>query len=82
MTRKRAPQTRHTLRRNTMSIMKGFIDFMVRFNENYGSMGWLDGFHGTNKTYLKSIQAKRSFIIYGLTPATEIIPDDGNQKEK
>jgi len=47
----------------------------LKFNVNYGVMGWLDTFHGTNKLFNDSYQSKRHIVYFSLTPPWESSPD-------
>ncbi|XP_065331653.1 fatty acid hydroxylase domain-containing protein 2-like [Cloeon dipterum] len=51
----------------------------LKFNQNYGSIGFLDYLHGTDAKWRKSVQFKRHFVINGLKPATQIVPVKGSQ---
>ena len=53
--------------------IKTFLFF--RFNDNFGSMGWLDWFHGTDKRYRKTAEHQRHGFLLTLTPAKIHIPD-------
>lgn len=36
---------------------------MIRFNGNYGVLGWLDYFHGTDKNFRKSDSFKKHKLL-------------------
>ena len=47
-----------------------------RFNVNYGSLGILDEFHGTDALFKKSKAFNRHVTLTSLKSARELIPDD------
>jgi len=47
-----------------------------RFNVNYGSLGILDEFHGTDALFKKSKEFNRHVTLTSLKSARELIPDD------
>ncbi|XP_063970313.1 fatty acid hydroxylase domain-containing protein 2-like [Lytechinus pictus] len=50
----------------------------LKFTNNYGVLGLLDWFHGTDVNYKKSKQFLRHKTLYGITPISQLIPDDKN----
>ena len=53
----------------------------LKFNNNYGSTGFLDWVHGTDLEYRKSVQKKRAVYLVGLTSARELVPDPVKKAE-
>ena len=49
-----------------------------RFNVNYGSLGLLDAFHGTDISFKKNVAFLRHFTLTSLKSARELIPDSQN----
>ena len=49
--------------------------YLNRFNQNFGVMGILDRFHGTDKLFRNSIQYQRHFFLTNLTPVSETFPE-------
>ena len=47
-----------------------------RFNVNYGSLGLLDEFHGTDALFKKSKAFDRHVILTSFESARELYPDD------
>ncbi|XP_065349638.1 fatty acid hydroxylase domain-containing protein 2-like [Cloeon dipterum] len=48
----------------------------LKFNQNYGSIGLLDFFHGTDTQWRESVQFKRDLFLTGLKSARNLVPDD------
>lgn len=42
----------------------------------FGTLGILDRLHGTDSLFRKSKAHERHFLLLGLTPANQVIPDD------
>ena len=55
-------------------LLKSFL--LKRFNVNYGSLGILDEFHGTDALFKKSKEFNRHVTLTSLKSARELIPDD------
>jgi len=47
----------------------------LKFNNNFGVLGILDSFHGTDSHFKNSRQALRNRTIFSLVPARELYPD-------
>jgi len=47
----------------------------AKFNECFGTTGFLDWLHSTDTNFQKSIEGKRNITFYSLKPITEIVPD-------
>lgn len=47
-----------------------------RFNQMFGTLGILDRIHGTDALFRKNKAHERHFLLVGLTPANELIPDE------
>ena len=47
----------------------------LRFNYNYGTIGVLDWFHGTDSLFKKMAHYKRHRLLTTLTPLREQYPD-------
>ncbi|XP_066474408.1 fatty acid hydroxylase domain-containing protein 2 isoform X2 [Tiliqua scincoides] len=59
-----------------------FHDFHhVKFNQCYGVLGILDRLHGTDTVFRQSKAYERHFVLLGLTPLTESIPDSPKKSE-
>uniref|UniRef100_A0A8C8VFU0 Fatty acid hydroxylase domain containing 2 n=1 Tax=Pelusios castaneus TaxID=367368 RepID=A0A8C8VFU0_9SAUR len=53
-----------------------FHDFHhLKFNQCYGVLGVLDRLHGTDTLFKQTKAYERHFVLLGLTPLTESIPD-------
>ncbi|KAG5683685.1 hypothetical protein PVAND_012951 [Polypedilum vanderplanki] len=48
----------------------------LKFFENFGSNGFIDKFHGTNKKFEESIQGLRHRTLWSLKSSNELFPDD------
>jgi len=48
----------------------------LTFNWNYGTLGLLDWIHGTDMKFRRTVQSKRHRLLYHLTPAHIIFPDN------
>ena len=48
---------------------------VYRFNQNYGTLGVLDRLHGTDQAFRHSKSYERHFVLRGLIPARQLIPD-------
>jgi len=51
------------------------------FTQNFGTLGILDWFHGTDGQFRKSKNFKRHIVLWGLTPAKQLIPDDEDTQD-
>ncbi|XP_053149077.1 fatty acid hydroxylase domain-containing protein 2 [Hemicordylus capensis] len=59
-----------------------FHDFHhLKFNQCYGVLGVLDRLHGTDTLFKQTKSYQRHFIMLGLTPLTECIPDSPKKSE-
>ena len=47
-----------------------------RFNQNFGVLGILDRLHGTDGAFRRSKSFDRHFMIFGLSSARELVPDE------
>ena len=47
----------------------------LKFNQNFGVLGFLDTLHGTNVEFKKTVQGKRHMVFYSTKSAREIVPD-------
>ena len=47
-----------------------------RFNVNYGSLGFFDALHGTDKSFKNSKASTRHVTLTSLLSARELYPDD------
>ncbi|XP_053297366.1 fatty acid hydroxylase domain-containing protein 2 [Pleuronectes platessa] len=47
----------------------------LKFTQNFGVLGVLDRLHGTDSKFRQTKQYERHFVLAGLTPLTESIPD-------
>jgi len=45
------------------------------FTQNYGVLGILDSFHGTNSQFMKTAASKRHFLSLSLVPVKKLIPE-------
>uniref|UniRef100_A0AC34RJH6 Fatty acid hydroxylase domain-containing protein n=1 Tax=Panagrolaimus sp. JU765 TaxID=591449 RepID=A0AC34RJH6_9BILA len=45
------------------------------FTQNYGTLGVLDTFHGTNDQFKKTAASKRHFMSLSLVPIKKLVPD-------
>ena len=52
------------------------MNLRVRFTNNFGVLGVLDRFHGTDNMFRNSKCYDRHIMLLGLTPLKESIPDD------
>jgi len=53
-----------------------FHDFHhLVFNQNYGTLGLLDFFHGTDANWRQTKSRERNFVLYNLTPVRQLVPD-------
>ncbi|XP_065845902.1 fatty acid hydroxylase domain-containing protein 2-like [Oscarella lobularis] len=48
----------------------------MRFNQNFGVLGILDRLHGTDGAFRRSKSFDRHFMIFGLSSARELVPDE------
>ncbi|KAJ6667846.1 hypothetical protein lerEdw1_016167, partial [Lerista edwardsae] len=59
-----------------------FHDFHhLKFNQCYGVLGILDRLHGTDAFFRQTKAYERHFVLLGLTPLTESIPDSPMKSE-
>ena len=56
--------------------------FSHRFNCWYGTLGILDKLHKTDRPFTESIQGKRHFISFSLTPVSKLHPDRADGRAK
>ncbi|CAH1799955.1 unnamed protein product [Owenia fusiformis] len=47
----------------------------LKFNWNFGTIGVLDWFHGTDEQFNKSVESRRHRTLYGTKPIYEVIRD-------
>ena len=60
-----------------------FVFFVfVRFNQIFGTLGILDRLHGTDELFRQSRGYERHFLLLGLTPAKELIPEPPKKGEE
>ncbi|XP_072170718.1 fatty acid hydroxylase domain-containing protein 2-like isoform X2 [Diadema setosum] len=52
----------------------------LKFTNNYGTLGILDRFHGTDNLFRKTKSYQRHFLLLGLTPVAHTFPDDPKHK--
>jgi hypothetical protein len=52
-----------------------FIAVSFSFNWNFGTIGFLDWFHGTDAQFRKEIQSKRHRFSIWSEPIDELFPD-------
>lgn len=58
-----------------------FHDFHhLTFNSNFGTLGVLDWFHGTDKGFRGTVQRKRHRTLWSLQPISAIFPDKPKTK--
>ena len=50
-----------------------------RFNQNFGTLGVLDRLHGTDAAFRHSKAYERHFMLLGLDPARQLIPDQAGK---
>ena len=55
-------------------IESGASFLLTRFNWNFGTLGFLDRFHGTDHQFLETTEWKRHRTLIGLTPMSEQYP--------
>ena len=48
----------------------------LKFNQNFGVVGFLDMFHGTSKRFTSSVQGLRHRVLYSSKSAKELYPDN------
>eukprot|EP00118_Oscarella_pearsei_P016736 m.161921 g.161921 ORF g.161921 m.161921 type:complete len:252 (+) comp38825_c0_seq2:601-1356(+) len=48
----------------------------AKFNQNFGVLGILDRLHGTDGAFRESKSFDRHFMIFGLSSAKELVPDE------
>ena len=56
--------------------------FLLRFVNNYGVMGILDRFHGTDTMFMKTKAYDRHIMLIGLAPAKELFPDEPKKGQR
>lgn len=47
----------------------------LKFNQNYGTLGFLDRLHGTDQGFRDSKSYERHYMIFGFSPARQLFPD-------
>ena len=52
------------------------LSFFFRFINNFGVLGILDRLHGTDNIFRKSKAYQRHIFLTGLTPVSEMFPDE------
>ena len=55
--------------------------YICRFNTNYGTMGWLDWLHGTDKMWKGTTEHKRHRPLWSFKPISELIPRTAKQDQ-
>lgn len=56
--------------------------FLTRFVNNFGVLGVLDRLHGTDALFRASKAYQRHFLLLGLVPLSQQIPDDAKSGKK
>ncbi|GFT45974.1 fatty acid hydroxylase domain-containing protein 2 [Nephila pilipes] len=52
----------------------------LKFNQNFGVLGILDFFHGTNSAFRNTKEYQRHFVSLSLVPLKQLYPDDPKNK--